>query len=122
MNEKSGRTARSLIREARNARSIETMQNMPLVGDDGFRPDAQKKWTNPLAELIDDETYALLERHGVLYEKAIRDHQIRAAYRKIKPGMSSSSAIEKIRESYPYLQFDTIRKIIYARADRTFPS
>ena len=122
MTEKTGRSARSLIREARRTESNEGMQNMPLVGDDGFRPDRQKRWTNPLAELIDDETYALLQKHGVLYEKAIRDHQIRKAYRQIKPGMSSSSAIEKIRESYPYLQFDTIRKIIYARANRSFPA
>src|SRR5690606_33997578 len=109
-------TARSLIREARSQGRITTNDNLPTVGDDGFRPDPTKTWTNPLSALIDDATYELLEEHGVLYEKAIRDYGIRQKYREMRRNMSSSDAIESLREAHPYLQYDTIRKIIYAKA------
>lgn len=114
-------TARTMIRNARNAEQNALAKNLPFVGDDGFRPNPELRYTNPLSALIDDATYELLKEHGVLYEKAIRDLQIRQEYRRIKSGMSSSDAIEKIRESYPYLQFDTIRKIVYARTNREYP-
>jgi hypothetical protein len=58
---------------------------------------ANQDHANPLAELISDEVYEILESHNLLSEKGIRDYQIR----------------QKFREDYPYLQFDTIRKIVY---------
>lgn len=110
------RTARSLIREAEShTNGVATNANLPHVGDDGFRPDPTRSWTNPLCELIDDQTYELLETHGVLHEKAIRDHGIRRRYRQMRRQMSSTEAIELLREAHPYLQFDTIRKIVYAK-------
>ena len=110
------RTARSLIREARAEQHGVANDNLPTIGDDGFRPDSEKTWSNPLSAFIDDETYELLEQHGVLYEKAIRDYRIRQQYREMRRKMSSSDAIETLREAHPYLQYDTIRKIIYAKA------
>ena len=69
---------------------------------------------NPLAELISDEVYALLEDHQLLNEKSIRDYQIRRRFRDMREtNVPAYDAIEQLREEYPYLQFDTIRKIVY---------
>lgn len=108
------RTVRSMIREAALARK-NGIDDTPAIADDGFKPVAMMR-TNPLSELIDDETYELLDSHGLLYEKALRDYQIRKTYREFRKRMPSADAIEKLREAHPYLQYDTIRKIIYAKA------
>jgi hypothetical protein len=68
---------------------------------------------NPLSELINDDIYALLRSHGLLDEKAIRDYQIRKMFKEMRKELSAGDAIDKIRDMYPYLQFDTIRKIVY---------
>lgn len=69
---------------------------------------------NPIPELISDELFQLLNSKGLLNEKIIRDHSIRNYFKALRAKkMSSGEAIETIRNSYPYLQFDTIRKIVY---------
>jgi hypothetical protein len=69
---------------------------------------------NPLAELISDELYAMLESHDLLNEKSVRDFQIRRRFRTLRDeDVPAYDAIEQLREEYPYLQFDTIRKIVY---------
>ncbi len=68
---------------------------------------------NPLKELIDDSTFAELERHKLFSEKAIRDYTIRRLFKDMRQTMSAGDAIDRIREMYPYLQFDTVRKIVY---------
>jgi len=69
---------------------------------------------NPLSELISDEIFELLEAHGLIDEKAVRDYQIRRKFKSLRAGkISAGDAIDAIREEYPYLQFDTIRKIVY---------
>ena len=69
---------------------------------------------NPLAELISDEVYSLLEDHNLLNEKGVRDFQIRRRFRDMRDeNIPAYDAIEQLREEYPYLQFDTIRKIVY---------
>lgn len=109
------RTARSMIREATVARK-NGIDDMPAIADDGYKTiQVSSKRSNPLADMIDDETYALLESHGLIYEKALRDYQIRKSYREMRERMASADAIEKLREAHPYLQYDTIRKIIYAK-------
>lgn len=108
------RTVRSMIREAALTRK-NGIDDTPAIADDGFKTVVMAAQTNPLSELIDDETYALLESHGLLYEKALRDYQIRKTYREFRKRMASADAIEKLREAHPYLQYDTIRKIIYAK-------
>ena len=69
---------------------------------------------NPLAELISDELYEMLESHDLLNEKSVRDFQIRRKFRTLRDDdVPAYDAIELLREEYPYLQFDTIRKIVY---------
>jgi hypothetical protein len=72
------------------------------------------KIDNPLSELISDDIYELLTSHGLIDEKAVRDYQIRKKFKFLRSGkVSAGDAIDAIREEYPYLQFDTIRKIVY---------
>lgn len=67
--------------------------------------------TNPLNEFISDEIYDLIK--PFLDETQIRNHIIRQKYRVLrKEGMKSFDAIDKLLIEYPYLQFDTIRKIV----------
>ncbi len=69
---------------------------------------------NPLAGLISDEVYEVLVAHNLLSEKGVRDYQIRQRFRALRrQNIPAYDAIEMLREDYPYLQFDTIRKIVY---------
>ncbi|MBA4251880.1 MAG: hypothetical protein C0425_03150 [Chlorobiaceae bacterium] len=72
------------------------------------------KIENPLADLISDEVYELLHSHSLIDEKAVRDYHIRKRFKNLRSGkMNAGDAIDVIRNDYPYLQFDTIRKIVY---------
>ncbi|MDP4172750.1 MAG: hypothetical protein Q8933_02165 [Bacteroidota bacterium] len=72
------------------------------------------KAENPLSDLIDDKIYELLSSKGLIDEKSARDYQIHRKFKELRnTKLSVTDAIETIREEYPYLQFDTIRKIIY---------
>lgn len=72
------------------------------------------KIENPLSDLISDEIYELLSSHSLIDEKSVRDYQIRKKFKQLRAGkVSAGDAIDTIREEYPYLQFDTIRKIVY---------
>jgi hypothetical protein len=72
------------------------------------------KIDNPLSDLISDDIYDLLNTHGLIDEKSVRDYQIRKKFKQLRAGkISAGDAIDAIREEYPYLQFDTIRKIVY---------
>jgi hypothetical protein len=68
---------------------------------------------NPLRDIIDDATFSELAKHNLFSEKAIRDYMIRRMFKNMRQNMSAGDAIDKIREMYPYLQFDTVRKIVY---------
>ncbi|MEO1212714.1 MAG: hypothetical protein AAFY45_04290 [Bacteroidota bacterium] len=71
--------------------------------------------TNPIHQIISDELYTTLVELNLLNQKVLRDFQIKRAYQKLRDdGMRSADAIDAILEEYPYLQFDTIRKIIYS--------
>lgn len=71
-------------------------------------------FSNPLSELISDDVYEVLNSHGLIDEKAVRDYQIRKRFKQLRADkISAGDAIDVIREDYPYLQFDTIRKIVY---------
>lgn len=73
-----------------------------------------QNYANPLSELISDEVYQILNSRNLLNEKTLRDYQIKRKFKKLRmQRINVSEAIEKIREDYPYLQFDSIRKIIY---------
>lgn len=72
------------------------------------------KIENPLSDLISDDIYELLDSHRVIDEKAVRDYQIRRRFKQLRATkISAGDAIDTIRENYQYLQFDTIRKIVY---------
>lgn len=69
---------------------------------------------NPLEGLISEDLYQTLEDHNLLSEKGVRDYQIRKAFKMMRSqDVPAYDAIEMLREEYPYLQFDTIRKIVY---------
>lgn len=69
---------------------------------------------NPLAEFISDDIYNLLTSRGLIDEKSVRDYIIRRKFKTLRSKkINASDAIETLREEYPYLQFDTIRKIVY---------
>jgi len=72
------------------------------------------KIDNPLSDLISDDIFDLLNTHGLIDEKSVRDYQIRKKFKQLRASkISAGDAIDSIREEYPYLQFDTIRKIVY---------
>lgn len=69
---------------------------------------------NPLSELISDDVYSILSSRGLIDEKSVRDYIIRRKFINLRANrVSASDAIEALRSEYPYLQFDTIRKIVY---------
>ena len=75
---------------------------------------------NPLGDLVPAEVYSLLEQHNLLNEKGVRDYQIRQHFRSMRDqNVPAYEAIEELREQHPYLQFDTIRKIVYGLRRRT---
>lgn len=72
------------------------------------------KIDNPLSELISDDVYELLKLHGLIDDKSVRDFKIRKKFKQLRANkVSTGAAIEAIRAHYPYLQFDTIRKLVY---------
>mgnify|MGYP003396376555 CR=1 FL=1 len=72
------------------------------------------KIDNPLSELSSDDISGVVDTHGLSEEKAVRDYQIRKKFKQLRSGkLSAGDAIDAIRAEYPYLQFDTIRKIVY---------
>ena len=69
---------------------------------------------NPISHIIPDDLFAKLYDLNLLNDKRLRDFEMRCRYQDLKKNMPSYDAIEKVQEEYPYLQFDTIRKIIYS--------
>lgn len=75
-----------------------------------------KNIENPLSELISDEIFDILDSRGLINKKSVRDYMIRKRFDSLRNNeLSAGEAIEKIQKDYPYLQFDSIRKIIYNR-------
>lgn len=69
---------------------------------------------NPISDLISDEIYNILSSRGLINDKMVRDHIIRQSFYNLRADkMRASDAIDSLRDEYPYLQFDTIRKIVY---------
>jgi hypothetical protein len=74
----------------------------------------KKKLENPVSDLISDEIYELLHNRGLINERAVRDYQIRKKFKSLRAQkFRTGDAIDSLREEYPYLQFDTIRKIVH---------
>jgi len=65
---------------------------------------------NPLSDLLTDEQYEKVK--PFLSELAIRDYVIQKKYKELRAQKTGSGdAIDMLREEYPYLQWDTLRKI-----------
>lgn len=74
---------------------------------------------NPLSDIVSDDVYKTLIENSLLDYKAVRDYQIKRRFKDLRNYMSVGDAIEKIQDEYPYLRFDTIRKIVYnAKAEK----
>ena len=74
----------------------------------------ERSTTNPLSDLINDNIYDILKSRGLINEKSVRDYLIKLNFREMRQNkVSATNAIDLIRKDYPYLQFDTIRKIVY---------
>src|ERR1051325_4565668 len=80
-----------------------------------FAPSPKPFEPNPVKELIPDEVFQLLRTHDLISEMGIRNYVIRQQYHAIREGsnVTTAQAMLKIQEIYPYLQLDTIRKIVY---------
>lgn len=75
---------------------------------------SEPELSNPLAELISDDIYNLLNQHGLIDQRSVRDYHIRKKFKRLREQkIKTGDAIESLQSEYPYLQFDTIRKIVH---------
>lgn len=96
------------------------------IGSSSVRPmlqeqqDQNRTMDNPLADMIPDDLFHMLRENDLLNEKALRDFMIRQQFKKIKAqtNMRTMEVMNEIQRMYPYLQLDTIRKIVY----RVYPT
>ncbi len=69
---------------------------------------------NPISDLISDDIFDLLNSRGLIHERAVRDYRIRVKFKALRAQkIRTGDAIDSLRDEYPYLQFDTIRKIVH---------
>ncbi len=110
----SATTVRSRIRMAQMA--LKEQKEAPpeeIRADDGFTTSPTEVRVNPLGDFMDDQTFAQLQQYRLFDAKSLRDFQIRKTYREMRKKMTASDALDKLQEMYSYLQYDTIRKIVY---------
>lgn len=70
--------------------------------------------SNPLSDLISDEIWDLLYSKGLINDRSVRDYIIRRRFKSLRSQkVRTGDAIDTLRAEYPYLQFDTIRKIVH---------
>jgi hypothetical protein len=70
---------------------------------------------NPIANIVPDNMFHALLGMNLLNRKTIRDIEMKRKYNDLRnSGISSIHAIDYLLQEYPYLQFDTMRKIIYS--------
>lgn len=109
--------------------SLESLDNtsgvhsMPIHHDaamfSGSSYDALNNAGNILTDILSDEQFMSLRKLGLLNEKALRDFHIRKIFREMRnQHLSAHHAIERIQSMYSYLQFDTLRKIVYQINDK----
>ena len=71
--------------------------------------------SNPIRQILPDDLFSMLLELNLINKKVLRDFEIKREYKRLrKDGIKSAEAIEDILGQYPYLQFDTVRKIIYS--------
>ena len=72
---------------------------------------------NPLKNHLTDKAFNFLLQNNLLREKGIRDFYIRKRFKTLKQEYPTHIVIEVLRDEYPYLQYETIRKIVYQKPD-----
>lgn len=73
---------------------------------------------NPVPHLLNDFVFKKLQELGIINTLGVRNLLIKKMFQEYRSNkMSAGEAIEKIQEKYPYIQFESVRKIIY---DKTF--
>ena len=76
--------------------------------------EAIKTLNNPISDIISDDIYDILNSRGLIHERAVRDYRIRVKFKALRAQkIRTGDAIDSLRDEYPYLQFDTIRKIVH---------
>ncbi len=76
--------------------------------------EAIKTLNNPISDIISDDIYDILNSRGLIHERAVRDYKIRVKFKALRAQkIRTGDAIDSLRDEYPYLQFDTIRKIVH---------
>lgn len=71
--------------------------------------------SNPIRQILPDDLFRVLLDMNLINRKVLRDYEIKRKYKLLRrEGLKSADAIDLLLEEYPYLQFDTIRKIIYS--------
>lgn len=71
--------------------------------------------SNPIRQIITDDLFATLVQYNLINQKVLRDFEIKRRYLFHRGnGLRSVEAIDALLREYPYLQFDTVRKIIYS--------
>ncbi len=72
---------------------------------------------NPLKTHLTDDAFQFLIKNNLLREKGIRDFHIRQQFNELKKNQPTYLIIEMIQNEFPYLQYETIRKIIYQKPE-----
>lgn len=71
--------------------------------------------SNPIRQILPDDLFRVLLEMNLINRKVLRDYEIKREYKTLRgEGFRSVEAIDLLLEKYPYLQFDTVRKIIYS--------
>ena len=71
--------------------------------------------SNPIRQILTDDVFQVLLELNLINRKVLRDFEIKRHYRDLRlQGLRSAEAIHALVDEYPYLQFDTLRKIVYS--------
>jgi len=71
--------------------------------------------SNPIRQILPDDLFRVLIDLNLLNRKVLRDFEIKREYKLLRrQGLKSAEAIDTLLDRYSYLQFDTVRKIIYS--------
>ena len=68
--------------------------------------------TNPIPELIPDETFNELNLKHFIQETALRDYCMRRDYKEMRKTNRKPVVMDLLQLQYPYLSIDSIRKIV----------
>lgn len=108
-------TTRSSFFDRQTASAFAVIENLGTV-----RSDIRDGLTNPLEGILSNDAYLAMRSNDLINEKALRDYIIRQMFLRLKVegNLRTQEAIKQLVGMYPYLQHDTIRKIVY----RVYPT